>query len=118
MASRRNRAIAALSAILDDDHGVLPRFVARRSEAPKSRLSNPSRVGLSDGAGLHRRLGWAGRQRPGRSGGPENAGPFAVECPWPAAEDCPKGRSLPAAGRKHGGGARRGARTADNRLAG
>src|SRR3954468_11039019 len=91
--------------------------MARRSEAPRSRPPNPSGVGLSDRAGLHRRLGWADRQRPSRSGGPENDGPFAVERPWLASEDRPQGRSLPTAGRKHRGGARRRPRTAENRLA-
>src|SRR4051794_9916296 len=101
IAARRKRVISAFFAIFVTDDGVLPCPMARRSEAPRSRPPNPSGVGLSDRAGLHRRLGWADRQRPSRSGGPENDGPFAVERPWLASEDRPQGRSLPAAGRKH-----------------
>ena len=92
--ARPHRAAAALSAILDDDDGVV---VQRLEEGLEFQGASGRDRELSDRARLHPRLDRAGEAGPRRSRRWSQA--RAVLRPWPAGEDHQGRRSLSGAGR-------------------
>src|SRR5690606_10087479 len=96
MAGRRGDPAAALSAVLDNDDGLVLSRLEPRGEGGGPQCPDPRDLLLSGGTWLYRGGSRADRPDPAANGG--EAGPAALLRPWPAAEDCRCGRSLSEAG--------------------